>query len=45
VWKGGREGRKKIRKRGIGCTSLLGCGAVRWASTAAVLLLPHQELS
>jgi len=45
VWTGGRERRKKIMKRGIECTSLLGCGAVRWASTAAVLLLHHQELS
>jgi hypothetical protein len=33
----GRERRKKIMKRGIECTSLLGCDAVRWASTTNVL--------
>jgi len=33
----GRERRKKIMKRGIECTSLLGCDAVRWVSTTNVL--------
>jgi hypothetical protein len=33
----GRERRKKIMKRGIECTSLLGCDAVRWATSTNVL--------
>lgn len=33
----GRERRKKIMKRGFESTSLLGCDAVRWASTTSVL--------
>ena len=31
-----RERRKKIVKRGIECISLVGCDAVRWASSSSV---------
>jgi len=33
----GRERRKEIMKRGLECTSLLGCDALRWASSTDVL--------
>jgi hypothetical protein len=33
----GRERRKEIMKRGVECTSLLGCDAVSWASSCSVL--------